>query len=223
MTSPFWLSDPTILIQPAMLRQLWPTKNLSYNEQLNAISRLVLLLSLAGYLIFKSIKYVLAGVITLGSIVFLHHMQLTKEREGFGSRPTPDGLYDLIRPHVTEPTTQNPLMNVLLPEINDNPRRNMAAPTFNAVVQSEINQNTQNITTSAFTDPNIDQRLFTDLGDSFTFDRSMLQFSANPNTTIPNDQEGFAKYCYEDMISCRDETNNELACTRNMPPRWTNI
>ena len=42
------------------------------------------------------------------------------------------------------------------------------------------------------------------------------------NTTIPNDQKGFAEYCYGDMISCRDQENNELACTRNMPPRWTN-
>jgi len=32
----------------------------------------------------------------------------------------------------------------------------------------------------------------------------------------------FAEFCYGDMIACRDEENSDIACVRNMPPRWTN-
>ena len=99
----------------------------------------------------------------------------------------------------------------------------MAAPAFLPLVETDINKSVQEFANQQFRDPNIDQRLFTDLGDSFTFDRSMRQFYANPSTTVPNNQDAFAQYCYSDMISCRDETNNELACIRTMPARWQNI
>ena len=42
--------------------------------------------------------------------------------------------------------------------------------------------------------PNIDQRLFKEVGDSLAFDRSMISFNTTANTQIPNDQEGFAKF-----------------------------
>jgi hypothetical protein len=113
-------------------------------------------------------------------------------------------------------------MNVLLTEIADNPDRKPAAPAFNASVDRDITKKTIDMVKKNFQDPNIDVRLFKDLGDSFTLDQSMRTWYATPNTQIPNDQGGFADFCYGDMISCRDETNNEAACTRNMPPRWTN-
>jgi len=52
------------------------------------------------------------------------------------------------------------------------------------------------------------------------FDRSMVQFNATANTTIPNDQKSFAEFCYGDMISCKE--GNALACTRSAPPNWIN-
>ena len=127
-----------------------------------------------------------------------------------------------MKSNFTEPNAGNPLMNVLLTEIDDNPNRKMAAPAFHPVVEKDLNKSTKDMVAANFNDPTIDERLFKDLGDNFNFDKSMRQFYANPSTTVPNDQQGFAEFCYADMISCRDITNNELACTRNMPPRWTN-
>ena len=85
-----------------------------------------------------------------------------------------------------------------------------------------MNKKTKDFISKEFNDPNIDERLFNDLGDNFNFDQSMRAWHPTPNTTIPNDQQSFAEYCYGDMIACRDEENNELACTKNMPYRWTN-
>jgi len=113
-------------------------------------------------------------------------------------------------------------MNIMLPEINENPNRKQAAPAFVPIVEEDINEKTKQFVINNFKDPEIDQRLFNDLGDNFAFDQSMHAWHPMPNTTIPNDQKTFAEFCYSDMISCRDENNNEIACTRNMPPRWTN-
>lgn len=87
----------------------------------------------------------------------------------------------------------------------------------------DINTKTKQFIVDNFNDKTtIDERLFNDLGDNFTFEQSMRTWHPMPNTTIPNDQKAFTEYCYGDMIACRDETNNEIACVRNAPPRWTN-
>ena len=47
-----------------------------------------------------------------------------KHVEGF----TNQRVYQVLKDNFTNPTNKNPLMNVLLPEIQDNPNRKMAAP-----------------------------------------------------------------------------------------------
>jgi hypothetical protein len=138
-------------------------------------------------------------------------------KEGF----TNPELYKMLRKNFTEPTTTNPVMNVLLTEIDDNPDRKTAAPCYNKVVENDLNEKTKEFITNNFDDKtNIDERLFKDLGDSFVFDQSMRTWNSTPNTSIPNDQKSFAEYCYGDMISCKE--GDEFACTRNAPPHWIN-
>ena len=220
MTTSFWLYNPNILFKSGEISNIWPTANMSFADKLNSISRLVIILTLLGYLITKNIKILLSGLATLGTIILLYLIKnkKNKKKEAF----TSNDIYDMLKPDYTEPTIRNPVMNVLLPEINENPNRGQAAPAFVPIVESDINEKTKEFVMSNFNDPTIDQRLFNDLGDNFTFNQSMHAWHPMPNTTIPNDQQSFAEYCYGDMISCRDEDNNELACIRNMPPRWTN-
>jgi hypothetical protein len=95
-------------------------------------------------------------------------------------------------------------MNVLLPEINDNPQRLQAAPAYNKAVEKQINESTQNIVKKHFDDETIDKKLFKDLGDKFQFEQSMRQFYSTPNTLVPNNQKDFAQFCYGNMASCKD-------------------
>ena len=55
-------------------------------------------------------------------------------REGFSN----EMLYEKFKHNYTNPVTQNPIMNVLLPEIQDNPQRLPAAPSYNKTVEQEI-------------------------------------------------------------------------------------
>jgi hypothetical protein len=229
----FWLNNPSILLKQSDMVELWPAQTMSMERKLNAITRLIVLLTLLGYLVTRKEKFFITGVITLVVIVILYFIQSqknkNKEVEGFVNPDMNADAFKLSKnnfintePTNTKPTITNPVMNVLLTEIVDNPERKPAELAYEPAVNADINKQTIDMVKKNFNDPNIDVRLFKDLGDSYTFDQSMRTWYATANTQIPNDQGSFAEFCYGDMISCRDETNNEEACTRNMPPRWTN-
>lgn len=227
MTTPFWLSNPTILFKQEHITHLWPTQQMTSEEKLNSITRLVLLLTLLGYLITKTIKILITGLVTLAAILILYQIQSrvsvkmsTKEAFMNMNNNTNPGLYTVIKDNYTQPTVTNPAMNVLLTDIADDPDRNTAAPAYNPIVESEMNEKTQKFVSNNFNDPSIDERLFKDLGDNYEFDQSMRTWYATPNTRVMNDQKAFSEFCYGDMISCKD--GDGFACTRNAPPRWTN-
>lgn len=225
MTTSFWLNNPSILLKQSDIVELWPASSMSSERKLNAITRLIILLTILGYLITRKEKFLLTGAITLVVIVILYFIQNKKQQvEGFSVGPDAFKLSknSFIEPTNTKPTITNPAMNVLLTEIVDNPERKPAELAYEPEVNADINKQTIDMVKKNFNDPNIDVRLFKDLGDSYTFDQSMRTWYATANTQIPNDQGSFADFCYGDMISCRDETNNEEACMRNAPPRWTN-
>ena len=49
-----------------------------------------------------------------------------------------------------------------------------------------------------------DDRLYRDLGDNLSSHNMMRNFHSMPNTTIPNNQKGFAEFCYGNMPSCKE-------------------
>ena len=93
------------------------TRDAKYDCALNAITRIVILLTSLGYLITKKNKIIITGVISLISIILLYKMQTHHNviknknilKEGF-SNPE---LYTLLKNNYTEPTNTNPIMNVL--------------------------------------------------------------------------------------------------------------
>lgn len=221
MTTPFWTKDPRILFKSDDILKVYPSSSMTSEEKLNAISRLVIILTILGYLVSRDGKIIMTGFITLSVIVILYYSKNIKSsdkkvvtKEEF----TNANIYNLTKSNFTQPTDKNPAMNVLLTEITDNPNRKEAAPSFNPVVEKEINKSTVDFVSNQFGDKKIDERLFKDLGDNFNFDQSMRSFYATPNTRIPNDQTSFAEYCYGDMLSCKE--GNELMCMKDNP-RYT--
>lgn len=209
----FWTKDPYILFDRT---KLIPNDGMSMNEKLNALSRGIILLTIIGFIFIQTYKVVISGAITLFVIcilqLFYQYRSPNNQVEGFSE----ESLYKNNKSNYQEPTRANPAMNVLLTEINDNPERNEAAPLYLSEVDQKMNDSVKSfVSTSSFNDKTIDQKLFKDLGDSWGFEQSMRQFFANPITTIPNDQESYAKFLYGDMPSCKE--GNEFACVRNNP------
>jgi hypothetical protein len=227
----FWINQPSVLLDKNDMTDLWPMPLMSVEQKLNAITRLVILLTVLGFLITKNINIVFTGFITLAIFVMLYRTQYnlntssetadssssSGKKEGFVTSQ----MYNALKPHLTTPTVQNPMMNVLLPEISYNPTRDEAAPAYNPEVEKEINQSTEGYVVLDFEPRNLTEaeklrkKLFADLGDKYEFDDSMRMFYTNPSTTIPNDQKGFAEFCFGDMISCKQ--GNEMACQRFNP------
>jgi hypothetical protein len=241
--TPFWLNEPTILFNKNQITQLWPNDKMSNTEKLNAISRFVIIASLLGYLLTLNFKMLLICVVTLAVLAILFHVQSNQNKENKEKAESSSSsksssssaaknkikesfinemLYNDLKPDYTSPNKSNPMMNVLLPEISYDPNRNEAAPSYNIAVEKEINLNTKDsVVDTMFSDEKDKQReyikkkLFSDLGDNYNFDFSMRNFYTNPNTTIPNDQGGFANFCFGDMVSAKE--GNEFALGRWQP------
>ena len=94
-------------------------------------------------------------------------------------------------------------MNVTLDQITYEPERKAAAPAYNKVVETEINESVKE---------NLDKKLFRNIGDDIDFEASMRNFHTNPSTTIPNNQKEFAEFCYGKMTSCKE--GNDFACMK---------
>jgi Flp pilus assembly protein TadG len=253
----FWLQDPTVLFNNAGITQIIPTSDMDREARLNAMSRLIIVLTLLGYLITMSYSVLLLGVISLAGIAILstatnaaaqnaatNPTGKKDAKEGFsnyanyntGRRRKHNNNSNNNSKHNNNsnnnsnrvmsapsgltfqaPTPQDPLMNVLLTDIQDRPNRPAAEPAFNPDVELEINQSTKTFVVNDM-DGNrtdLEDRLFRDLGDNYEFSNSMRNYFATPNTRIPNDQHAFAEFCYGSMISCKE--GNMMACARANP------
>ncbi len=210
--SDFWLNNPLVLLNKEEITEVWPTENMSLSRKLNSISRLVIILTILGVILTGSIKILVTSIITLFVLVILYKTQYEKEekedikkevyKEGFTSKNA-DKFLKVFDDKFTKPTKTNPLMNVLLTDIKDNPTRPPAAPAYNEGINDEITKSAQN-----------DPRLYQDLGDNLQFEHSMRNFHSMPNTQIPNNQKSFADYCYGNMASCKDGDVEQ--CSKNM-------
>ena len=225
MNTEFWTNNPMVLFNKNNINQLWPNQKMSSNQKLNAITRLIIILTILGFLITNNNRVFITGIITLAIIVLLHYIQQNKEtklkdvKEGFTSTK----LYNKLKDNFTNPTVNNPVMNVLLPEIKYDPDRKAAAPAYNRAVEKQINACTEkSVVKQLGGNSKTEKKLFANLGDSFNFENdAMHSFYATPNTKIPNDQGGFANFCYGDMISAKE--GNPLALERNNLPRLGSI
>ena len=216
--SSFWINQPYILIDKDKIMDIWPLEKMNRTEKLNAISRLIIILTIIGIILTKSLKIIISGVVTLIIIVILYLLfkkddilnsqKKSLKEEGFSN-------YNKIKHNFTNPNITNPNMNLLLPEIQDNPNKVEAAESYNKFVTKDINLATKDFIKSQFNDDKIDDKLFNNLGDNYQFEQSMRQFYTTANTKVCNNQSEFARFCYGNMASCKD--NNIEQCIKNNP------
>ena len=201
-----WLNNPIILVDKNTITQLWPMENMTREQKINAITRLVILLTLIGFLFLNNIKILITGIIALIILLFTYYIlnknaNLNNVKETFSN----EEMYEKVKHNFTNPTTINPIMNILLPEIQDNPNRLEAAPSYNKAVKNIINEETKEFIVNNFdNNENIKKNLFNNQVDNFEFEQSMRQFYTTANSRVPNNQKEFARFCYGNMASCKD-------------------
>jgi hypothetical protein len=230
---PFWGENPNVLFHNVYMFEFFPVEGMTYEQKLNAITRAMLILTVICFVITKSLRSILFSLVTLGAIYMLNHYhnkerennEQRKDKEGFEDAPIADELfkkYNIPVPEgiFTEPDSSNPFGNVLVTDYDYNPDKKPAPPAFNKNVEKDLLTQAKQLVADANPDhPDIADKLFKDAGSELMFEQSLRPFNSNPSTTIPNDQAGFAEFCYGNMISCKE--GNEFACARNLA-RHTN-
>ena len=78
MTTPFWSNQPTILFNKESILQVWPTQEMTIETKLNAISRLVLFMTLLGFIVTRNMNLLIICVITLAIIFTLYRLRKQK-------------------------------------------------------------------------------------------------------------------------------------------------
>lgn len=204
----FWLNEPNILLNKNHITEFWPNNEYDLARKLNAITRTIIILTILGYFLTKSIKIVVSAVVGLVVLVIIYKSKATKVmgKEAFVNMKKQEAqslVNTVLQKEFTTPTKKNPAMNVLMNEYKDNPKRKPAAPAYNEEVAQEISENAKTL----------DPKLYKNLGDNLTFEHSMRNFYAMPNTSIPNNQKEFALFCYGNMPSCKE--GDALQCTKN--------
>lgn len=257
-----WINNPTVLLDKNTLFEIWPTQQMCYERKINAMSRLIIFLTILGFILTRSMKIVVVGFITLFVIYLFYYQNWYKynknSKEGFGfgdgssadyipmvnvntaesndsdndtntksntnsipnSNPnnsSEDGtpLKEFVKDNYQRSTKTNPLGNVLLTDIMDNPDRLSASPSFNPSVSSDIRNNVKKMV--QMLNPGIkcsDKQLFNNLYDNFDLDQSNRAFNSTANTRVVNDQGAFGKWLYSDTIYSGKENTPEGAIAR---------
>jgi len=220
MTTQFWTNEPTILFNKDHMLELWPNSNMNYEQKLNAITRLIILVSILGYILTMSVRIIFVGIITLVIIFALFKMKkpkLTKEKlhEAFSvqsneavinnSTTSPVTLESVLKSEFKEGTKRNPFSNVLLTEIMDEPNRKSAPPSFNPDVDEKITKDVKR--SVQLMNPeikNTSKQLYGDLYEEFNLDQSNRVFFSTANTRVNSDQGAFGKFLYGDMPSSKE-------------------
>jgi Family of unknown function (DUF5762) len=231
MTLPFWTNDPAILLNKDTIFELWPAPSMNYNQKLNAITRLVILLTILGFSITLSFRILVVGLGTIGAIVLMHGFNKKKITpqilaEGFRSdsqmnsglldkTTNPVTLESVMKSEFKMGNRKNPFSNVLLTDIADAPQRKPAPPSFNPDVEEDIVKSTKKMVQDL--NPgikNAQKQLFGDLYNNFELDQSSRVFYSTANTKVANDQGAFAQYLYSDLKYSAKESTPEGAIAR---------
>jgi hypothetical protein len=225
----FWAQNPNVLLSNAGILEFFPIDSMSYNQKLNAISRVVIVLTVISFICTRNLRLLFIAIMTMIAIYFLHKfksdekIRLAKKSLADRQENFSGPAKDILRSHnrnissngvFQPPNSSNPFSNVLTTDYDYNPDKKPAEPAYNEEVGSDILVQAKKLVADANPgQPDITDKLFKNLGEQLNFEQSMRQFYSMPNTSIPNDQEAFTDFCYGNMVSCKE--GNMFACAKN--------
>lgn len=184
---PFWLDNPSVLVSvndESRLKEIWPSPDMTKNEKLNAIARLILFATLGIFLYTRTLVWLAIGLILVFATVLFKEKPKKNRR-----RKNKKGLSNYhSSKECSPPTVGNPLQNVLPTEFTGFNR----APACPAdQVAGEIKEN-------------LNDKMYRDLHDPYQTSNHDYQWASMPSTQNPNDREAFTQWCYGQDKVCKD-------------------
>jgi hypothetical protein len=178
----FWIDQPKLLFHSNYIHEIWMYERMNMNQKLNAMPRLIIALSLLGYICFNRSLFIVMGLIMLGAIVMIY-----KRKNVF------EGMTDTT----TKVLPNNPLNNVLMTDYKENPKLLPNHPEYTEKLEDTINQSALTSILKQNTDNKDIQKGFVSSRDKFEFEQSMRPFFTNPVNSVDQIEYGdFLKYCF---------------------------
>ena len=202
---PFYADEPSILLNSDYIFELWPTNNMTHEQKLNAITRVITLVTLLGYLFTLNLRILVVGFITNIVIFGMYKTRKPKLVENFEKLTTSDVNVKLVE--FKEGTSNNPFSNVLLTDIQDEPKRKSAPLAFESEqkITDNIKQAVQKINPGI---KNVSKSLYGDKAEMFELDQSNRAFFSTANTKVVSDQSDFINFLYGGMSSSKEFTED---------------
>lgn len=205
MVERIWFEDLQGFMVENNFFVIWPSKEMAFAQQLNALMRFSIYFALIVFLLKRDINILFVVVVMAAFTYFIYsNDRAVKENKRGLIEKMEEKLVDGRR--CVRPSSQNPFMNVLVSDYVKNPQRPSACEQTR-----EIKRDIK---------ANFDNHLFRDVDDIFHKKASDRQFYTTPITTIPNDQTKFAKWLYKTPATCKEGNGDK--CYRNMS-RGVNI
>lgn len=202
MIDEIWYNNISNFFEVEKLMNFFPNEEMSLEEKLNSALRFTLYFSLIVYIINRTF-YVFYLVLIMAGITYLVYN--SNKKENFFNDEDDEYLISTLKKKSRSgkcsiPQKTNPFMNVLMNDYVHNPKRPEACDVSKPIVEKKMKQYFEN-------------DLYMNIDDIFNKNSSYRQFYTTPSTTIPNDQEGFAKWLYfsEDK-TCKE--GNTQKCYR---------
>lgn len=182
----FWIDNPKVLFQSKYIQEIWIEKTMNTNQKLNALTRLIILLSLLGFICFNRSIFLVIGLILIVTIVIF------QKRE-----PTIEGMTSRQRIFPS-----NPMNNVLMTDYKENPNIKPSHPEYSIQLENAINTSALS---SIFLQNKENKDIHKGFGssrDQFEFEQSMRPFFTTPVNTVDKiEYDDFLKFCYGSLPS----------------------
>jgi len=184
----FWIDNLNELFNPV----LYPNINMTIEEKINAIIRLILFIGIIATLIFNDSRYILFILIIMLISIFIYNYQMEKNRKI--EKYLNDNDLDIINNEkCVKPTQENPFMN---PSLIGNNNKYDSCSIENEHIKDNI-------------DYFFNKNVFRETDD--IYDKSLLdrQFYTVPSTSIPNNREKLASWLYDRGPSCKENKGEQ--------------
>jgi len=189
-----WYNDLNSFFNINNLLIYFPTSDMVYIEKLNTILRLSMYISILLFAVLNDRRAFFLVMIVAIITYILYSVENNQEeyREIDYDRVMNKEQY--TEEKCTKPTIENPFMNVMMNEYQENPKRGKAC---------NVDQ------VKEYVDDYFENTLYRSVDDIYNKDSSTRQYYTMPNTNIPNDQEGFANWLYKIPEKTCKEGNGE--------------
>jgi hypothetical protein len=182
----FWIDNPKLLFHSNYIHEIWISSGMNMNQKLNAMTRLIILLSLLGFICFNRSIFLILGLLLIAAIVIVYKKESLIEGMT-SSQP--------ILP-------VNPVNNVLMSDYKDNPELTPSHPEYSMNVENAINTSALSSIFLQNKDNKDIHKGFGTSRDQFEFEQSMRPFFTQPVNTVDKvEYNDFLKFCYGSLPS----------------------